>query len=271
MAGDEIEYLSLNLVDRPKDPIRTSIDPEKVRELAESIREVGLQEPVIVRVIDGRYEVVAGDRRYLAHKLLGEGKLKCIVKSLTDEEVAIIRATENIQREDLSPMDKARAYKMMTEIPGYNVQRVARRMGVRIETVYKYLHLLELEPEFQEAVDKGKLTIVVAEVLRRIDDPEFRRYYLKAATENGVTEGVATQWLRDYEQSKAGKFADDAVGGVLSGSPSDGKPIYITCELCRGPEESRKVRYIGICESCVNEIIRARGGGLVGSGDFGSR
>jgi len=258
MAKDKIEFIPINLIDRPKDPIRNSIDPEKVRELAESIREMGLQEPVIVRSLDGRYEVVAGDRRYLAHKLLAEEKLKCIVKSLTDEQAAIIRATENIQREDLTPMDKARAFKQMADIPGFSVELVSRKMGLRMHTIYRYLHLLELEPEFQEAVDKGKLTLAVADALRRIDDAEFRRYYLKAAIDNGVTEPVALQWVGEYEQTKAGKFQDGSGGGGLDGGVRDQKPFYITCDLCRGPSESNKVRYIPICESCVNEIIRAR-------------
>ena len=252
----KIEKVLLKLVDRPKDPARGKIDPEKVRELAESIREVGLQQPVLLRPLDGRYEVVAGDRRFLAHKFLGMDDISSIVKEMTDEEVIILRATENLQREDLTPMEEAKEYGKMRSVLGMSVEKIARKMGRSHGTIKKYLELLELEPEFQEAIDSKKIGIEAAQVLSRIDDAEFRKFYFNSAIENGVTKEVAVTWLAAYQQSKEARFYAEGGGGGPLGVTVADKPIFHTCEGCLGPVEIKEIRYIPLCPGCIKEIIR---------------
>src|SRR3972149_9973151 len=104
---DQIQIISIDSIDRPVKIAREVIDPERVRELAESIREVGLWEPVLIRPSNGRYEMVAGDRRYLAHKLLNFKEIKAIVRELDDRDTVVIRGIENLQRVDLSPSEEA--------------------------------------------------------------------------------------------------------------------------------------------------------------------
>ena len=100
---DQIQLIKMEMIDRPVKVSRELIDPEKVRELAESIREVGLLQPVILRPSNGRFEIVSGDRRYLAHKLIDRKEIKAIVKDLDDRETVVIRGIENLQRENLTP------------------------------------------------------------------------------------------------------------------------------------------------------------------------
>lgn len=253
---EKITYVDMNLIDRPQVLARDTIDPEKVRELAESVREIGLQEPVILRSLNGRYEMVAGDRRYLAHKLIGAETIKAIVKILTDEDTFLIRATENMQRENLSPIEKARTYLMMKEKLGYTIEKISKRMGVRHDTVTKHLALLTLEEEFQKAIHIGKLGLGAAVNLSKIDDPDMRRYYLQAAVENGVTEEVARRWLEDYLQTKAAKFSQPGGGGGVPVGENAPLPVFFTCVGCRGPVPGNEVSYVGLCPECKSKLGR---------------
>lgn len=251
-----IQVVEMKLVDRPKDPSRGRIDPEKIRELAESIREVGLQQPVLLRPLDGRYEVVAGDRRYLAHKLLGTDGISSIVKEMTDEEVIVLRATENLQREDLTPMEEAREYGKMRKDLAYSNEKIARKMGRSYQTIKKYLDLLDLDPEFQDAIDQRKLGVAAAHALIQIDDREFRNFYLKSAVENGVTEAVAKLWVEEYRRTKEGRqYQGEGTGGGVNPAEPE-RAIFSTCSFCNGPVNVKEVRYMPSCPECIKEMLK---------------
>jgi len=254
MHKTRVQEIDMTQIDRPKAIAREKIDPEKIRELAESIREIGLQEPVILRPADGRYEIVAGDRRYLASKIINAKKILAIVKDLSDEETLLIRATENDQREDLTPMERARQYGALRDTLKYNIEKIARKMGRTHQTVIRYLGLLELDEKFQLAVDRGQIAIDCAYQLRKIDDPQMRNYYLTAAVENGITVDVARKWVEDYISSKEARFYDSQGGGGLSYPLPDSAPVYQTCSGCRGPVAADKMRYIGVCLACEQKL-----------------
>lgn len=256
MQKTRVQQIDMAMIDRPKIIAREKIDPDKIRELAESIREVGLQQPITLRPANGRFEIVAGDRRYLAHKFLSAKKIDAIVKDLTDEETILIRATENDQREDLTPMERAREYGRLRDDLKFNIEKISRKMGRSHETILRYLGLLELDPEFQTALDRGQLTVEVAYLLRKIDDPEFKKFYLAAAVENGVTTAVARIWVEDYRKSKEGKYYGTAGDGGVSLLAGDPAPVYQTCAGCRGPVPADKMRYLGVCPECANKLGR---------------
>jgi len=251
---DQIVLLDIEGVDPPSDAARDIIDPDKVRELAESIRSQGLLQPILVRNYNGRFEVVAGHRRYLAHRLLGEIKIKSIIKELSDEDTLLIRAVENDQREDLNPIEKAKVYFRLKEKFGWSAETIARKMGRDNLTIRTYLKLLEIPQEFQKEVAKKRLPMSVALCLNEIEDEEFKKFYFTAAVENGVTLEVARMWVDDWRKTKGGIFYEDGRGrGDLSPS-QDPLPIYQTCTCCVGPVEVSKVKYIPVCHDCEKEI-----------------
>lgn len=129
MPDEVIHELEIEKIDPPADAFRDLIDPDGVRELAESIRSQGLHSPILVRPVDSRYEIVFGHRRYLAHRLIGEVKIKSIVRVMTDDQVFEARAIENDQREDLNPMERARVYRRLREKFGMSNRQIAQRMG----------------------------------------------------------------------------------------------------------------------------------------------
>ena len=116
-----IKDVSLDLIDEPKGIIRMDIDPQGIDELVQSISEIGLLQPILIAVDGERFEVVFGHRRYLASKKLGLSSIKAIIRTMTQEEIGIARATENISRADLTPLEEAATYLNLIEQYGYTV------------------------------------------------------------------------------------------------------------------------------------------------------
>jgi len=255
---EKITLLNIEEVIPPEDMVRDFIEPDQVRELAESIRSQGLLQPILVRPYNGKYEVVAGHRRLLAHRLLGEVTIKAIVKDLNDEETFIIRAIENDQREDLNPIEKAKIYKRLREKFGWSYEKIGQKMGRDDLTIKTYLKLLDTPPEFQIAVSKGKLAIRNALALNEIEDEDFKMYYFHAAVENGATYEVIRNWIDDWKKTKAGTYYIDTGGRGGQVSSQSPLPFYQTCVCCLGPVEVNKVKYILVCPECENEIRRLK-------------
>jgi len=250
----QIQLIKMDLIDRPVKIARELIDPEKVRELAESIREVGLLEPVILASRNGRFEMVAGDRRYLAHKLLNLKVIKAIVKELDDREVVVIRGIENLQRVDLTPSEEARYYLLLKEEGGLSTKDICKKTGKAPMTVARYLNFARCSEDVRRAVDRKDISLNVLEILQEIDDPEAFHYHFTMAASNGITAPVARIWVDDYLKTKAGTFYDGD-GGVPSSNISvEAKPIFITCEVCHSAVEIHKVRNLVTCPDCMKKV-----------------
>lgn len=260
---NEMVVLPMEKVIPPDGQIREYIDPEAVRELAESIREQGLLQPILVVPRGDKYEVVAGHRRYLAHRLIGQTDIKAIVREMSDEEVLVIRATENVQREDLSPIEESRVYGILRDKLGYTMEDIARKMGKNRMTIKKYLTLLDLPLDMQDLVGKKVLSMEVALALREIDDDELRRYYVVTAVENGVSSKTAKMWVDDWTLSKMGKYYGEDRGKVEETYKLTPTPIYVTCFFCLSPSEIMETSSIQVCKSCYNETILARKRGVI--------
>lgn len=254
MVEEMIRELDIEKVDPPGDAFRDLIDPDSIRELAESIRSQGLHSPILTRPVNGRFEIVFGHRRYLAHRLLGEIKIKAMVREMTDDQVFEARAVENDQREDLNPIERAKVYKRLRDKFSMSNRQIAQRMGRSPGAVDKYLHLLEMPDDFQLAVAQKRVSMQVALTLNEIDDPEFRKFYFTSAVENGITVEVALAWLNDWKKTRSGTAYAELGGGVGALGVHEALPIFQTCVACCGPVDVTKVHYIPVCLSCESRI-----------------
>lgn len=257
MKADRIQVLDMKMVDRPVKIARETIDPERVRELAESIRESGLQQPIKVRPVNGRYEIVFGDRRYLAHKLLELKTIKAIVTEMDDQETVVIRGIENLQRENLTPSEEAMCYRALKVEGGLGVMQIAKRTGKTYTTVKRYLDFSECSEDVRRAVDQKKISLQVLETLREIEDAEVFRYHFEMAAQNGITLQVARLWVDDHLKSQAGKFYSDGGGVPPGGVESVSRPAYLTCECCLGAVEMKEVRSMVVCVPCLKKVRHA--------------
>lgn len=145
---------------------RKSFDKVKLQELANSIEEHGLLQPVLVRPIsDGKYQLVHGERRFRACKLLGLETIRAEIRNLTDNETLEIQLVENLQREDLNPIEEAETFQRMIKELGYTHEEIAKKIGKSREYVTNKLRLLKLSASVKEALEDGKITEGHARVL----------------------------------------------------------------------------------------------------------
>jgi len=257
MVVEKIELVKLDQIDRPAKIAREAIDPEKIRELAESIREVGLLEPVLLRPSNGRFEMVAGDRRYLAHKLLGKKEIKAIIKKLDDRETVIIRGIENLQRVDLSPSEEGAFYVALKVEGGLSVNEICRRTGKTHKTVDRLIWFAKFSEDVRRAVDLKQVSLNVLEILAEVEDADMFKYFFDMAVGGGISSNVARLWVDDYSKTAAGNYYSEGGGGPVSSVPTEVKPVFMTCEVCFNPCVISKVRSVVVCPEC-NESIRKR-------------
>ena len=169
-CGTEILFLKPDQIDPDPDQPRQEFDSDGLGRLAESLRKFGQLQPVLVRKQGARYILVAGERRWRAAKLSGMPTIQCLV--CRGGDVRSIQLVENLMREDLQPIEQAKAYKEMMKKEGWKVRELARHLHLEHSRVAKALKLLELPASVQKAVDKGTIPPTTAyEIAKR---PEGR-------------------------------------------------------------------------------------------------
>lgn len=196
--NDTIKNLSLTEIEPNRDQPRKRFDQESLEELAESIKEFGLIQPIVVCKKDGYYSIVAGERRWRACKIAGIEKIPVIVREddeKVNQEIALI---ENIQREDLNPIEKAAGIKNLMTRFGLRQEDIAKRLGKSRSTIANTVRLLNLEPRVLEFAKEGKLTEGHCRALLGITDPEKQYKTAVRMIERGAT-------VREAENSASKK------------------------------------------------------------------
>ena len=169
--NSEVVYLYLDDIIPNRFQPREVFDDQALKELAVSIREHGVIQPIIVRKVENKYEIIAGERRYKASTMAGLTKIPAIVKNLDDKESSKIALIENLQRKDLTPIEEARTYQKILEIDdGMTQEQLAATMGKTQSSVSNKLRLLELPEEIQDALLKEKISERHARSLLTLED-----------------------------------------------------------------------------------------------------
>jgi len=185
---DNIEKLvevSLDsLVANPYQP-RKVIEPETIRELASSIASEGLLQPVVARKVGEKFELIAGERRWRAHQLLGKSKILVRVLPTSDVSSASLSLIENLQREGLNPIEEALGYNSLVEDFNLTQANVAERVGKSRTHVTNLIRLLQLDDELKILLSSRKLNVGHAKVLLGIEDKDLRNQIGKKAAEEG--------------------------------------------------------------------------------------
>lgn len=171
---NEKNVTEINIDDIRSNPYqpRKTFDIESLNELAKSIREYGVLQPIIVKKSIKGYELVAGERRTKAAKIAGLKKIPAIIKDFDDQEMMEIALVENIQREDLNPIDEATSISNIIKLRGYTQEEFANKFGKSRTYVTNILGLLKLPDEVKKLVEKRSLSMSHARVLSKIDDDD---------------------------------------------------------------------------------------------------
>lgn len=174
----EVAKIDIELVFPQENQPRKSFDPELLKELADSIREHGVLQPVLLRPISHGYEIIAGERRWRAAKMAGLEKLPALVREMDDAEVAEISLIENLQRDDLSVIEEAMAYRNLLEKHQYTQEKLAGKIGKSRTHITNTMRLLSLPPQVIDLIENKRIAPGHARALLGLSSPEAQ---LKAA------------------------------------------------------------------------------------------
>lgn len=182
---------------------RQSFKEDTIKELAESIEKNGLLQPIVVRPMEkGKYQIIAGERRYRAFKKLGRTMIPAIVRDYEDEEVDKLQLVENVQREDLNPYDEAIAYLKLKEKYGLKQDDIAKAVGKSRPYISNMTRLLSLEDEILEMLKKGEITVSHAKLILSVETKEERLKLAHKIKDAGLTVRHTEERTRKPKKAK---------------------------------------------------------------------
>ena len=185
--NDTLKNLKITEVEPNRDQPRKRFDQEALEELAQSIKEYGLIQPIVVSKKDGYYSIVAGERRWRASKIAGLTEIPAIIREDDERVNTEISLIENMQREDLNPYEKALGIKTLIDNYGLSQEEVAKKLGKGRSTIANIVRILNLEPRVLEMAKEGKLTEGHCKALLAITDPEKQYKTAIQMLERGAT------------------------------------------------------------------------------------
>lgn len=183
----EIQNINIDLILPNRFQPRLVFDEKSLNELAESIKEHGLLEPIIVRQLNDKYEIIAGERRYKAATLAGLTTIPAIVKNLNDYKSAQVAIVENVQRRNLNPIEEAKSYKRILEKGQITQEELAKQLSVSQSTIANKLRLLNLDKNVQQALSENKISERHARSLLKIDSNQKQNEILTKVINNKMT------------------------------------------------------------------------------------
>jgi ParB/RepB/Spo0J family partition protein len=257
-----------NMILEPEQPLRASIEEGPLVELAESIRQLGLLQPLVVRKSGDKFEVIAGHRRLLATRMVGLPRVQClVVDGDSDDEVIAARLHENVYRQDISPVEEAALYAELFE-KLLDVDAVAKLVKRSRTVVEKRLTLLSGDRAVLNAVQSGQISAGVAEQLNKVRSEGVRRYLLEFAIRDGASVEKVRQWRLQY--------ADADIGNVNTAlppvTPGDAQKQLLTvqqpaCYFCGRDDDQHEMQVLMVHASCRKYIERQAENQAVGVQD----
>lgn len=184
---NEVRYLYLDDIIPNRFQPRENFDEQALKELAVSIKEHGVIQPIVVRQIGEKYEIIAGERRYKASTMAGLTKIPAIIKNLDDKESSKVALIENLQRKDLTPIEEARTYQKILELDALTQEELAKTMGKSQSAVSNKLRLLSLTDEVQDALLHEQISERHARSLLNVEDPQKQVELLRKVISSRMT------------------------------------------------------------------------------------
>ena len=207
-AQEEVKIdamVRLSLVEPNRSQPRKQFEEESLKELAESIRQYGVIQPLIVRKVKDHYEIVAGERRWRAAKIAGLKEVPVLIREYEDRQASEIALIENLQRKDLNPMEEAMAYRDLMEEYGLKQAEVAEKVSKSRTVITNALRLLKLEPSVQKMVEEGTLSTGHAKVLLGLIDLDNQVVAAEQILEQGLSVRDTEKLVKKMNQPKREK------------------------------------------------------------------
>lgn len=211
-GSSTINEIPISEIDANPNQPRREFDPVALQELADSIQQIGIIQPITLRQMPGgRYQIIAGERRWRASQLAGLTTLPAYIRTIADENVMEMALVENIQREDLNDIEIALAYQHLLEGEGMTQERVAKRVGKSRTAVANYLRLLKLPAQVQMALQNNEVDQGHARALLSLDSPSAQIKLFKDILKNGYSvrkvEELVKQWKNGEDVGSSKKVS----------------------------------------------------------------
>ena len=187
ITDENLLTVDLDKLKAREDQPRKNFDDDSLEELANSIKADGVIQPIVVRKVGDKYEIIAGERRFRASKLAGLEKVPIVVKNVSDRKARELALVENIQRENLSAIEEALAYQQILDTQGLTQAQLAEKVGKKQSTVANKLRLLKLPMTVQESVKKKEISERHARALLKLEDTAQQNNMLKEILEQNLT------------------------------------------------------------------------------------
>lgn len=186
-SGEGTITLRMSDIEPNRNQPRQQFDDGSIAELADSIRQHGLIQPIVVRPVGANYQIVAGERRWRACRMLGLSEVSAIIKDFTDEETAQIALIENIQREDLNPIEEAQAYRSLMDEYGMTQEQLSKAVGKSRSAIANSVRLLNLPDTLVEMLKKREISVGQAKAIAAVENEEDMVSLAKDAAAGKIT------------------------------------------------------------------------------------
>ena len=241
-----------NIIPNPDQP-RRDFDDESLEELAASIRELGIVQPLTLRLNDdGTHQIIAGERRWRAARIAGLASVPAYVRTASDSEVTEMALIENIQRQDLNAVEVALAFKKLIDIYHLTQERLSERLGKKRTTITNHLRLLKLPAEIQLGLRDRKLDMGHARALLSVDDPKKQLKIYKSILRDGLSVRRVEQLARDAalgldgtSKSAQAQSQPDALATYFTENVAKGFPTTIRLKRTAGGKGSVTLPFSG--------------------------
>lgn len=249
-GASAINEIDIELIQPNPDQPRSNFDEESLAELAVSIRELGIIQPISLRSVGGNYQIIAGERRYRAARMAGLSTVPAYIRVASDSELTEMALIENIQREDLNAIEIALTFKKLIERYDLTQERLSERIGKKRATVANFLRLLRLPAEVQLGLRDKRLDMGHARALLAIDDPTVQLKIYKRI----LKEGLSVRKVEDLVKSIREGSAEARSAGENTSLSKDfellrnhlsskfNTPVHFTCSAsgsAKSPSASR--------------------------------
>lgn len=209
--ADGVLQLPIDAVDPSPIQPRTVFDPEGLRQLAQSIQASGVIQPLIVRAHGTRYQLVAGERRWRASRLAGLERIPAIVREISDDRLLEVTLVENLQREDLNPIEVARAFDRLARELGLNHEEIGRRTGKDRTTITNMLRLLRLPSDIQQLLAEHRLSMGHARAILGLPSEDLQRRVAEKTSSQGLSVRQVERLIQRMTQTREPKPVDEVL------------------------------------------------------------
>jgi ParB family chromosome partitioning protein len=254
----ETGNIRTELIDPPKEPMRFENDMEKIDELAQSIRRIGLINPITVNPKGHRYEIIAGNRRYWACRKIGMKTILCRIWVHESNIPKAVQITENIQRVSTTPLEEAQAIQKLLEENEYTQKQVANMLGKSEAWISQRLEIQNWEPQLYEAVKNHIVPYSLAREIHTVKNESLKNELIEKALYENLTIECVKAYVKAQETVDASNTADQKED-VSNQKTILEKAIEATrkgkCECCGRTPGIVALSYIAICQECIRIML----------------